>query len=116
MKPPQFALWVFAQLGARSGDQLADLYPGSGAVSEAWRRHTPGERRAWVRGGAGATRRRRCPRAAVAFWEAGGMKPIARRAPAGWAAGPGDRSRRSASSWRRRVALLGDPWQQSAVG
>ena len=40
MKPPQFAAWMFAQLGARPGDQLVDLYPGSGAVSEAWRRYS----------------------------------------------------------------------------
>ncbi len=40
MKPPQFNVWMFAQLGARPdlGDELADLFPGSGAVSEAWRR------------------------------------------------------------------------------
>lgn len=39
MKPPQFSTWMFAQLGARPdlGDELADLYPGSGAVTEAWR-------------------------------------------------------------------------------
>ncbi|MGO9961708.1 MAG: hypothetical protein ACLP50_38005 [Solirubrobacteraceae bacterium] len=40
MKPPQFAIWLFAQLGARAGDELVDLYPGSGAVTEAWRRYT----------------------------------------------------------------------------
>jgi hypothetical protein len=40
MKPPQFAAWMFAQLGARPGDQLVDVYPGSGAVSEAWRRYS----------------------------------------------------------------------------
>jgi hypothetical protein len=40
MKPPQFAAWMFAQLGARPGDQLVDLYPGSGAVGEAWRRYS----------------------------------------------------------------------------
>jgi hypothetical protein len=40
MKPPQYAVWLFAQLGARPGDELADLYPGSGAVTEAWRRYT----------------------------------------------------------------------------
>jgi hypothetical protein len=40
MKPPQFAAWMFAQLGARPGDHLVDLYPGSGAVGEAWRRYS----------------------------------------------------------------------------
>jgi hypothetical protein len=40
MKPPQFAIWLFAQLGARAGDELVDLYPSSGAVTEAWRRYT----------------------------------------------------------------------------
>jgi hypothetical protein len=47
MKPPQFAEWMFRQLGAAPGDDLDDLFPGSGAVSEAWRRHVgvAGERR-----------------------------------------------------------------------
>ena len=40
MKPPQFAVWMFCQLGARPGDELVDLYPGSGAIAEAWRRYT----------------------------------------------------------------------------
>ncbi len=40
MKPPQCAAWLFAQLGARPGDQLEDLFPGSGAIGEAWRRYT----------------------------------------------------------------------------
>ena len=40
MKAPQYAAWVFAQLGAEAGDELEDLYPGSGAVSEAWRRYS----------------------------------------------------------------------------
>jgi hypothetical protein len=38
MKPPRFAVWMFGQLGARAGDELVDLYPGSGAITEAWRR------------------------------------------------------------------------------
>jgi hypothetical protein len=37
-KPPQFAEWMFAQLGAAHGDRLDDLFPGSGAVSVAWAR------------------------------------------------------------------------------
>jgi len=40
MKPPQFAAWLFAQLGARRGDVLVDVFPGSGAVGEAWRRYS----------------------------------------------------------------------------
>ena len=36
MKPPEFAVWMFAQLGARAGDTLDDLYPGSGAIGRAW--------------------------------------------------------------------------------
>jgi hypothetical protein len=36
-KPPGFCRWVFDLLGLRPGDQLADLYPGSGAVTEAAR-------------------------------------------------------------------------------
>jgi hypothetical protein len=40
MKPPQFAVWMFGQLGARAGDELVDLYPGLGAITEAWRRYT----------------------------------------------------------------------------
>jgi hypothetical protein len=40
MKPPQFSVWMFALLGARAGDQLDDLYPGSGAVGRAWQLYT----------------------------------------------------------------------------
>lgn len=36
MKPPAFARWVFACLGARSGDELHDLFPGSGIVGREW--------------------------------------------------------------------------------
>ncbi|PZS15174.1 MAG: hypothetical protein DLM64_00295 [Solirubrobacterales bacterium] len=39
MKPPQFSVWVFRQLGATRSDTLEDVFPGSGAVSEAWRRY-----------------------------------------------------------------------------
>lgn len=38
MKPPPFSVWMFQQLGARPGDDLVDMFPGSGAVSLAWRR------------------------------------------------------------------------------
>lgn len=36
MKPPRFAEWVFRLLGARLGDELMDLYPGSGIVGRTW--------------------------------------------------------------------------------
>lgn len=39
MKPPQFSEFLFRQLGAAAGDRLDDVFPGSGAVSEAWRRY-----------------------------------------------------------------------------
>lgn len=36
MKPAVFCEWVFKLLGATVGDELDDLFPGSGAVSRAW--------------------------------------------------------------------------------
>jgi hypothetical protein len=39
MKPPAFAEWMFAQLGATRGDTLDDLFPGSGAIGVAWARY-----------------------------------------------------------------------------
>jgi hypothetical protein len=39
-KPAEFCRWVFACLGARPGDALDDLYPGSGAVTRAWEQYT----------------------------------------------------------------------------
>lgn len=36
-KPPQFAAFVFQLLGARTGDSLDDLFPGSGGIARAWR-------------------------------------------------------------------------------
>jgi hypothetical protein len=41
-KPAAFCRWVFELLGAAPGDQLADLFPGSGAVTRAWA-HFAGE-------------------------------------------------------------------------
>lgn len=35
-KPPAFSRWMFALLGAPEGDELDDLFPGSGAVRIAW--------------------------------------------------------------------------------
>lgn len=40
MKPPEFSVWMFRLLGARRGDELVDLFPGSGAVTRAWERYT----------------------------------------------------------------------------
>lgn len=36
-KPDAFSFWLFEALGARPGDEFTDLFPGSGAVSGAWR-------------------------------------------------------------------------------
>jgi len=40
MKPPAYATWVFHLLGAALGDTLDDLFPGSGAITRAWRLYT----------------------------------------------------------------------------
>lgn len=37
MKPPAFCEWMFRRLGAARGDELVDLFPGSGVVGRAWR-------------------------------------------------------------------------------
>ena len=37
-KPAAFCRWVFDLLGAEPGDALADLFPGTGAVSDEWER------------------------------------------------------------------------------
>jgi len=39
-KPARVCNWIFGLLGARPGDVLDDLYPGSGAVSLAWQAFT----------------------------------------------------------------------------
>ena len=36
-KPYSFCSWIFECLGAEHGDELVDIYPGSGAVGHAWR-------------------------------------------------------------------------------
>jgi hypothetical protein len=36
MKPAPFCHWIFDCLGARAGDEMVDLFPGSGAVASAW--------------------------------------------------------------------------------
>ena len=35
-KPRDFSMWMFRLLGAASGDEFHDLFPGTGAVSAAW--------------------------------------------------------------------------------
>lgn len=36
-KPEKVCHWAFEMVGARPEDELCDLYPGTGAVSKAWR-------------------------------------------------------------------------------
>lgn len=36
MKPPAFCVWLFELLAAMPGDELVDLYPGSGIVGRTW--------------------------------------------------------------------------------
>ena len=35
-KPKKFCFWVFELLGLQPGDELVDMFPGSGAISHAW--------------------------------------------------------------------------------
>ncbi|HSE46365.1 MAG TPA: hypothetical protein VLA89_13650 [Gemmatimonadales bacterium] len=35
-KPEQFCLWLFDVLGMQPGDELADLFPGTGIVTRSW--------------------------------------------------------------------------------
>lgn len=35
-KPAAFCWWLFALLGAQPGDEIVDLFPGSGGVARAW--------------------------------------------------------------------------------
>ncbi len=44
MKPEPFCFWLFDCLGARRGDELVDLFPGSGAVTRAWHSYHARER------------------------------------------------------------------------
>ena len=39
-KPDGFCYWVFDLLGAQEGDEVHDLFPGTGAVTRAWRAFT----------------------------------------------------------------------------
>lgn len=38
-KPEGFCFWLFRCLGALPGDELVDLFPGSGAVGRAWEKY-----------------------------------------------------------------------------
>jgi len=42
-KPPGFAAWLFDLLGLTPADEFVDLFPGTRAVSRAWRRFQRGE-------------------------------------------------------------------------
>jgi hypothetical protein len=35
-KPKNFAFWIFELLGMRKGDELVDLFPGTGGMTDAW--------------------------------------------------------------------------------
>lgn len=37
-KPERFCLWLFDMLGMQPGDEFHDLFPGSGAVTNSWKR------------------------------------------------------------------------------
>jgi len=41
-KPREFCHWVFANAGLDAGDEVTDLFPGSGAVGRAWLAYRPG--------------------------------------------------------------------------
>lgn len=38
VKPDEFSVWLFEVLGLDLGDEFCDLFPGSGAVTSAWKR------------------------------------------------------------------------------
>lgn len=40
-KPRQFCTWLFECFNAQPGDELHDLFPGTGAVTRAWADYTP---------------------------------------------------------------------------
>lgn len=39
-KPTRFLRWLFACFGAQAGDELVDLFPGSGAVAREWKAYS----------------------------------------------------------------------------
>ena len=38
-KPDEFCYWIFELLNMQSGDELVDLFPGTGRVTRAWERY-----------------------------------------------------------------------------
>ena len=50
-KPAEFARWMFDLLGAQSGDELDDLFPGSGGIARAWEAFTQPDNQTEVRYG-----------------------------------------------------------------
>jgi hypothetical protein len=44
-KPAAFCWWLFDLLGALPGDDLVDLFPGSGGVARAWGLHNTSQTR-----------------------------------------------------------------------
>jgi hypothetical protein len=50
MKPRAFCYWLFDVLNVQLGDELVDLFPGSGAVTEAWRAYLEQPRLPFPRG------------------------------------------------------------------
>ena len=52
VKPLGFCLWVFAVLGVKPGESFTDVFPGSGAVTEAWRQYCASPRLSLGGGGA----------------------------------------------------------------
>jgi hypothetical protein len=40
VKPEGFCFWMFDLLGMEPGDVLRDMFPGSGAISQAWEKYT----------------------------------------------------------------------------
>jgi len=39
-KPKVFAFWIFSLLGMERGDELVDLFPGTGGIGDAWHEWT----------------------------------------------------------------------------
>jgi hypothetical protein len=53
-KPATFCYWLFDLLGALPGDELVDLFPGSGGVARAWHYYGEASRLAAARHDASA--------------------------------------------------------------
>ena len=93
MKPPEFSCFLFRQLGARPGDTLDDLYPGSGAVGRAWALYTSLERAEGPRDGSDPSRLEPDePSQHAAAIRPGRQADVARDVSRAATAGPRDRS------------------------